>query len=124
MGGATGLAVTSKQVLGNMRDGIDQAVALSSADPFYLGTGYDGVDVVPHAFGLWLQSSLYIELNNTAATDLQDFANAQLNFIFGCNGWGASFVIGAGSSFPLCPQHQIANLIGSLNGSGLVSIQY
>ncbi|HTZ86131.1 MAG TPA: glycoside hydrolase family 9 protein, partial [Solirubrobacteraceae bacterium] len=31
--------------------------------------------------------------------------------------WGASFVLGDGSTFPDCPSHQVANLAGSLDGS-------
>ena len=30
--------------------------------------------------------------------------------------WGASFVAGAGNRFPVCLHHQVANLVGSLNG--------
>ena len=35
----------------------------------------------------------------------------------GANAWGTSFVVGAGSTFPFCMQHQIANLRGSTDGS-------
>jgi endoglucanase len=37
--------------------------------------------------------------------------------ILGANAWGSSFIIGDGSTFPRCPQHQVANLAGSLDGS-------
>ena len=36
----------------------------------------------------------------------------QRDFILGCNPWGISFLIGAGSRYPLNPHHQIANLRG------------
>jgi len=36
----------------------------------------------------------------------------------GANAWGTTFVIGAGTRFPQCPQHQVANLVGSLDGTG------
>lgn len=36
----------------------------------------------------------------------------QRDFILGCNPWGISFLIGAGSRYPLNPHHQIANLNG------------
>ncbi|HEY3414953.1 MAG TPA: glycoside hydrolase family 9 protein [Armatimonadota bacterium] len=36
----------------------------------------------------------------------------QRDFILGCNPWGMSFVIGAGSHYPLNPHHQIADLKG------------
>ena len=38
----------------------------------------------------------------------------------GANAWGTTFVIGAGTRFPQCPQHQVANLVGSLDGTGEV----
>jgi endoglucanase len=37
--------------------------------------------------------------------------------ILGANAWGASFIVGDGSTFPHCMQHQVANLVGSLDGS-------
>jgi hypothetical protein len=38
--------------------------------------------------------------------------------VLGRNPWGSSFVIGAGSTFPHCAAHQVANLSGSLDGRG------
>jgi hypothetical protein len=121
MNGSSTLAVTYNQVLKSMRDQLDEGVSQSLSDPFNLGFGYDG-DVVPHTFGYWLEASFYMELNASATNDYTTFANNQRNFLFGSNAWGASFVIGAGSSFPWCPQHQVANLVGSLNGGSPVSI--
>jgi hypothetical protein len=40
----------------------------------------------------------------------------------GANGWGSSFVVGAGSTFPRCMQSEIANLAGSLNGRGDIQL--
>jgi endoglucanase len=37
--------------------------------------------------------------------------------ILGANAWGASFIVGDGTTFPDCMQHQVANLAGSLNGT-------
>jgi endoglucanase len=39
------------------------------------------------------------------------------NWVLGANAWGSSFIVGAGSTFPHCMQHQVANLSGSLNGT-------
>ena len=44
-------------------------------------------------------------------------ARRQLDWTLGANAWGSSFVVGAGSTFPHCMQHQIANLVGSLDGT-------
>ena len=46
------------------------------------------------------------------------FTQQQLNFALGANGWGTSFVVGAGTVFPHCMQSEIANLAGSLTGRG------
>ena len=43
-----------------------------------------------------------------------------LGNVLGANAWGSSFIIGDGSTFPDCPQHQVANLAGALDGSGPV----
>jgi endoglucanase len=40
--------------------------------------------------------------------------------VLGVNAWGSSLIIGDGSTFPHCPQHQVANLAGSLDGSSPV----
>ena len=45
------------------------------------------------------------------------FAARWLGNVLGANAWGSSFIIGDGSTFPDCPQHQVANLVGSLDGS-------
>lgn len=37
--------------------------------------------------------------------------------ILGTNPWGSSFIVGDGSTFPNCIQHQVANLAGALNGT-------
>jgi endoglucanase len=37
--------------------------------------------------------------------------------ILGANAWGLSLIVGNGSTFPHCLQHQIANINGSLDGS-------
>jgi endoglucanase len=35
----------------------------------------------------------------------------------GANAWGSSFIVGEGSTFPNCIQHQVANLVGALDGT-------
>ena len=53
----------------------------------------------------------------TGGSAYQNFATAQRDWLFGANAWGASFMVGEGSNFPRCMQHQVANLSGSLDGS-------
>ncbi len=74
------------------------------------------VDSVPHALGYALEARWYDEL--THSHRFEGLATAQRDWVLGHNAWGSSFVVGAGSTFPHCLQHQIANLAGSLSGSG------
>jgi endoglucanase len=53
----------------------------------------------------------------TGTTTYAGQAQGWLDNILGANPWGVSFIIGDGSTFPDCPQHQVANLVGSGNGS-------
>ncbi len=40
-----------------------------------------------------------------------------LDDVLGTNAWGVSLIVGDGTIFPDCMQHQVTNLIGSLNGA-------
>jgi endoglucanase len=40
-----------------------------------------------------------------------------LGNVLGANAWGSSFILGDGQVFPHCTQHQVANIVGSLDGS-------
>ena len=53
----------------------------------------------------------------TAETTYSAPAGRWLGNVLGANAWGSSFIIGDGSTFPDCPQHQVANIVGSLDGS-------
>jgi endoglucanase len=44
-------------------------------------------------------------------------AQGWIDNVLGANPWGVSFTVGDGSTFPDCMQHQVANLMGSTNGS-------
>jgi endoglucanase len=45
------------------------------------------------------------------------WAQRWLDDILGANAWGVSLIVGDGSVFPDCLQHQIANLVGSHDGT-------
>jgi endoglucanase len=60
-------------------------------------------------------ASQYNELSGTSAYARR--SSGWLDDILGANAWGSSFIIGDGSTFPHCPHHQVANLVGSLDGS-------
>ena len=56
----------------------------------------------------------YSYLNGPAlngSTSPAIYANRQLANILGANAWGTSLIVNDGSTFPLCMQHQVTNLV-------------
>jgi len=92
----------------------------AKGDPFALGTQLGQSDATPHAFGLFITDALYQKYGGSS--QFESFAQQQLNFALGANGWGSSFVVGAGTVFPHCMQSEIANLAGSLTGRGNIQL--
>jgi endoglucanase len=92
----------------------------AKGDPFELGTSLGASDATPHAFGLYITNALYQKYGGLAR--FSAFAQQQLNFALGANGWGSSFVVGAGTTFPHCMQSEIANIAGSLTGKGDIQL--
>jgi endoglucanase len=110
LGSTAQLDVTQEELLANMKEQLDHAA--DNKDPF----GYNTVsDPAPHAFGLSVEASLYDELNWSDTYGQQ--AGDWLAWGLGRNAWGASFVVGAGTTFPQCLHHQVANINGALNGT-------
>jgi endoglucanase len=89
-------------------------------DPFGLGSQLGSSDATPHAFGLYITNALYQRYGG--GDQFAAFAQQQLNFALGANGWGSSFVVGAGTTFPHCMQSEIANLAGSRSGKGNIQL--
>ena len=103
---------------GRLAAALEQALSRgrrqARAEPFGLGLPPGGFDTAPHALGYAVTADLYERL--TGSQQFRAFGERQLDWVLGANAWGASFVVGAGRSFPRCMQSQIANLSGSLNG--------
>jgi endoglucanase len=99
-----------------LRTGEDWA----KGDPFALGTQLGASDASPHALGLFITDALYRKYGGS--DQYAAFAQQQLNFALGANAWGSSFVVGAGTVFPHCMQSEIANVAGSLTGSGDIQL--
>jgi endoglucanase len=53
----------------------------------------------------------------TRSRNYDTYSQRWLANILGANAWGSSFIVGDGSTFPNCIQHQVANLAGALHGS-------
>jgi endoglucanase len=108
--------IAPRLLLGDLAAQLRLGKSQAAGDPFGLGTPLGASDAAPHAFGLYVTNVLYQEYGGSVA--YAAFAQRQLDYALGANPWGASFVVGAGSSFPYCMQSEIANLSGSLTGSG------
>ena len=114
-GGTNQFEATRTELLSSLKQQLDEAVQRSEKDSFGLGLRYATGDLVPHVLGLVIEAGFYDDMTHT--TTYAPFAQRQLDFIFGANAWGTSFIVGAGKVFPFHLQHQIANLAGSLDGT-------
>jgi hypothetical protein len=110
----------SRALLNDLAAQLTVAEHNAAGDPFGLGIQLGSGDATPHAFGLYITNALYQHAGGSGR--FAAFAQQQLNFALGANGWGSSFVVGAGSTFPHCLQSEIANLSGSLTGTGQIQL--
>jgi nitrogen fixation protein len=76
-------------------------------------------DTTSHGAGLVVMASEYDQLTGTST--YASYEDRWTGNILGANGWGLSFIVGDGNTFPDCLQHQVANLAGSLTGGTPVS---
>jgi hypothetical protein len=92
----------------DLRRPLDDAGDLAADDPFGAGASTVEFDSAPIAFALVATAHLY---ERTVGDDVyRDFAARQRGWVLGANAWGSSFMIGVGTTYPRCPEHQVANL--------------
>jgi endoglucanase len=111
--GAT-MRTSPPTVLQDLHDQLAAAQRVAGHDPFGIGYPYANDDTTSHLLGLSIEGRIYDQISGTHT--YEGFAQRQLDAVLGQNAWGLSFVVGAGSRYPVCPHHQVANLAGSLNG--------
>jgi endoglucanase len=109
------LEVTQADLRNDMRKELDSALALGSSDPFGFGFPWDTFDTTTHGAGLSVMAREYSYLTQSATFDT--YSRRWSANILGANAWGSSFIVGDGETFPNCMQHQVANIVGSLNGA-------
>ena len=114
------LAVTRQEVVADLRRQIREGIAGTADDPFGASQDVTEFDIDSRTFGLVATVALYDRL--TGRTRFQDFATQQRSWLLGANPWGVSAMIGVGDRFPLCPQHQVANLSGTTDGTAPVLV--
>ena len=103
------------RLIADLHGQLSRGLARARRDPFAAGAIYDDFDAAPHTFGLVATALLYRSL--TGDTSFDAFATSQRDWALGANAWGESLMIGVGTSFPRCPQHVVANLSGTQNGT-------
>jgi endoglucanase len=102
---------SASRLLEDLRRQLDTGVEHAAADPFSAGASTLDFDSVPFTFGLVATAALYE--SSSGDDSYRDFASTQRAWALGANAWGSSFMIGAGSVYPECPEHQVANLTES-----------
>ena len=110
-----GLEVTRAQLVADLGKQLAGAVSKAGSDPFGFGFPWDQFDTTSHGAGLAVTAAEYDALTGSSA--YRAFESRQLDDILGANAWGTSLIVGDGTTFPHCMQHQVANLVGSLDGS-------
>ena len=114
-GNPGGLAVSQAQLLADLKKALDRALAQGATEPFGFGFPWGTYDTTSHGAGLSVMASEYDQLTGTSTYAV--YADRWLANILGANAWGLSLIVGDGSTFPHCLQHQVANLAGSRDGS-------
>ena len=117
-GNPGGLATSRAALLADMKKELDNAVAQGTTDPFGFGFAWGQFDTTTHGSGLAVEAAEYDYLSGSGT--YQQYSRRWEANILGANAWGISLIVGNGSTFPDCMQHQVANLVGSLDGSNPV----
>jgi endoglucanase len=114
-GDPAGLAVSKSAIRAQFLKQVEDAISQSRTDAWGYGSQWNYGDTTSHGAGLSVMASeaFYLSVSNVYDT----YAQRWLANILGANSWGSSFIVGDGSTFPNCIQHQVANLAGALNGT-------
>jgi endoglucanase len=109
------LAVSQAALRNAITGQINNAIAQAGSDAFGFGTNWSYGDTTSVGAGLSVMASEAHYL--THGGTYNNYSQQWLGNILGVNSWGSSFIVGDGSTFPNCIQHQVANLAGALNGT-------
>jgi endoglucanase len=114
-GNPPGLEVSPADLLADLKKELDNALAQGNSDAFGFGFPWNVYDTATHGAGLSVEAKEYAFLTGSSTYD--NYSQRWAANILGANAWGASFIVGDGETFPDCMQHQVANIVGSLNGN-------
>ena len=111
----SGLAVSQSSIRQQFLKQVADAITLAEADAWGFGYLWSDGDSTSHGAGLSVMASEAAFLTHDKSYDT--YSQRWLANILGTNAWGSSFIVGDGSTFPNCIQHQVANLAGALDGT-------
>jgi endoglucanase len=114
-GNPNDLAITKAAIRRQLLRQVSDAVSQATADTWGFGYNWNFGDTTSHGAGLSVMASEAYYLTQSKNYDI--YSQRWLANILGANSWGSSFIVGDGSTFPNCIQHQVANLAGALNGT-------
>jgi endoglucanase len=114
-GNPSGLAVNQATMLTALENQVGVAITQAGKDAWGFGVPWQAGDTTSHGGGLSVMASELYYLTGTSSYNT--YSQRWLANILGANSWGSSFIVGDGSTFPNCIQHQVANLVGSLSGT-------
>jgi endoglucanase len=114
-GNPSGLAVSQSSIRKQFLRQVGDAIVQAGNDPWGFGYQWSFGDTTSHGAGLSVMASEAYYLIQSKSYDT--YAQRWLANILGANAWGSSFIVGDGSTFPNCIQHQVANLAGALDGT-------
>ena len=106
--------MSAGDLVAELRRQLESGAGPARTEPFASAVDVTQFDAATRTFGFAATARIYRRLTGSRAYD--GFGTAQRNWALGANAWGTSLVIGEGTVFPHCPQHQVANLAGSLTG--------
>ena len=109
-----GLATSKPRLLANLTAQLKSAAAIGASEPFGYGFAWNQWDTTTHGLGLSVLANEYDTL--VGRRTYAAWGQRQLDDLFGANAWGISLIVGDGTAFPDCMQHQVANIAGSDNG--------
>ncbi len=109
-----GLAITQTGIKKQLLQQVDDAIANAASDAWGFGDSWSS-DTTSHGAGLSVMASEARSL--TGRSDYDIYSQRWMANVLGANPWGSSFIVGDGSTFPNCIQHQVANLAGALDGT-------
>jgi endoglucanase len=113
-GNPSGLAVSESSICAQFLKQVGDAMSQAKSDVWGFGDVWNS-DTTSHGGGISVMASEAYDLTHSPV--YETYSQRWLANILGANAWGSSFIVGDGSTFPNCIQHQVANLAGALAGT-------